>query len=138
MTPKGNPVTESQPYTKNISVVSMVKWGRPPTYVMVTVYCDEISEAAPLSKTDNVKMLCNIEADLSQIPENQILQQQGTDGMMYYVVNCEVEISCEYEGLFQCMTTGEGLLTFRTDDAASADYTLIHNGKRKLECLFQA
>lgn len=75
-------------------MISRVNWGRP-TVVMLTILSDKDSDIAPLAKNDNVKTLCFVEADLSHIPDDQIPQHHGVDGMMYYVIDCQIEICCK-------------------------------------------
>lgn len=89
-------MTESQPYTKDFVVVSRVSWGRP-NLVCLNVFSDKTSDTAPLAKNHNVNTLCIVEADLSHIPDKDIPRRQGVDGMMYYVVECQVEIRCKLD-----------------------------------------
>lgn len=87
-------MTESQPYYGDFSVVSKVYEGRRDRATL-KILRDDVSSEAPLAKDDNVQTLCVVEADLSQIPESHIPQRQGSDGLMYHVVECQIEISCE-------------------------------------------
>lgn len=50
---------------------------------------------APLGKTDAVRELCAVEADLSHIPESQITKVRGSDGFMYFSIDGQIEIVCE-------------------------------------------
>lgn len=102
-------MTESQPFTKDFVLCSKVVWGRP-NIILLTIFSDKESDVAPLAKNDNVETLCIVEADLSHIPDNQISQHQGANGMMYYVVNCQIEICCELGtlALFPTLTSAPG------------------------------
>lgn len=44
-----------------------------------------------MARDDNVKVLANVEADVSHIPENQLCRRQGSDGEWYYELNCKIE-----------------------------------------------
>ncbi|POS74752.1 hypothetical protein DHEL01_v206854 [Diaporthe helianthi] len=105
---KGDPVTESRPFSKNFSVTSRVNHGKPRRLYLI-VYTDEISQVAPLAKTDTVRELCAVEADLTQIPESQMLKRQGIDGFMYYSTDGEIEIVYH---------------------APTITFTLLYNGQR--------
>lgn len=91
---QGDSVTESRPYSKDFAVIAKVNNGRP-KWVLLTIYSDETSDVAPLARDEDVKPLCNAEADLTHIPEDQLTKRQGSDGQMYYFVDCEIEIACE-------------------------------------------
>lgn len=95
LTFQGDPVTESEPYFRGFTMMSKVNAGRQAMDRVVLVISSDTSSAAPLAMTDNVRVLCMVEADLSAIPTDQIPQRIGADGLMYYVVDCEVEIRCE-------------------------------------------
>ncbi|KAI3391282.1 hypothetical protein diail_7641 [Diaporthe ilicicola] len=105
---QGDPVTEDRPFFKNFLVTSRVNQGKPRRIYLI-IYSDETSQVAPLSKTDTVRELCAVEADLSQIPENQITQVRGFDGLMYYSTSGQIEIVYKSQ-------------TIR--------FTLIYNGQR--------
>lgn len=55
----------------------------------------------------NVKVLSNVEADVSHIPENLLATRMGADGQWYY------DLSCKVEAVYL---------------SASTTYTLLHNG----------
>lgn len=61
----------------------------------MTILRDEVSSTTPLRKNDNVKALCAVKADLSHIPDSHIPQRRGQDGLLYYIVDCQIEISCK-------------------------------------------
>lgn len=91
---KGDSVTESKKFFKDFLVTSKVNHGKPRRIYLI-VYSDEISQVAPLSKTETVRELCAVEADLSQIPESQLTKVQGTDGFMYFATSGQIEIICK-------------------------------------------
>lgn len=95
-------MTESRPYSKEFALFCKVNFGRPNT-VLLYIYSDDTSDVAPLAMNDHVKTLCMAEADLSHIPDDQLTQRQGTDGVMYYVVDCQIEIVCEFMSNTSCM-----------------------------------
>lgn len=132
-------MTESQPYFRSFSIITKVEDGRRDR-VTLTILRDEVSSTAPLEKDDNVKALCVVEADLSPIPDSHIPQRLGHDGLMYYVVECKIEISCKSN--FKQFSTGDrgfeqelaNAETTKPDFSASTSYTLLHNGKDGSEC----
>lgn len=75
-------------------MTSRVNHGRPRRIYLI-IYSDETSQVAPLSKTDTVRELCAVEADLSHIPESQIDKVRGSDGFMYFSTDGQIEIICE-------------------------------------------
>lgn len=75
-------------------MTSKVNHGRPRRIYLI-IYSDETSRVAPLSKTDTVRELCTVEADLSHIPERQMAKVQGSDGFMYFSTEGQIEIVCE-------------------------------------------
>ncbi|KAI7782792.1 hsp70-like protein [Diaporthe eres] len=105
---QGDSFTDSKKFFKDFLVTSKVNHGKPRRIYLI-VYSDETSQVAPLSKTETVRELCAVEADLSQIPESQLTKVQGTDGFMYFSTNGQIEI------VYKSQT-----ITF----------TLIYNGQR--------
>lgn len=91
---KGDSVTDSKKFFKEFLVTSKVNHGKPRRIYLI-IYSDETSQVAPLSKTETVRELCAVEADLSQIPESQMTKVQGTDGFMYFSTNGQIEIVCK-------------------------------------------
>lgn len=91
---KGDSVTDSKKFFKDFLVTTKVNHGKPRRIYLI-IYSDEASEVAPLSKTETVRELCAVEADLSQIPESQITKVQGTDGFMYFSTHGQIEIVCK-------------------------------------------
>ena len=75
-------------------MTSRVNHGKPRRLYLI-IYTDEISQVAPLSKTEQVRELCVVEADLSQIPESQMNMRRGIDGFMYFSTEGQIEIVCE-------------------------------------------
>ncbi|KAG8164168.1 hypothetical protein KVR01_006086 [Diaporthe batatas] len=76
---------------RNFTVTSKVNHGKPRRLYLI-IYTDETSQVAPLSKTENVRELCAVDADLSLIPESQMVKRRGTDGFMYFSTDGEIEI----------------------------------------------
>jgi hypothetical protein len=76
----------------------------------MTIYNDQLPRDAPLVRDDNVKVLSNVEADVSHIPENQLTRRQGADGQWYY------ELSCKIEAVYL---------------SASTTYTLLYNSESR-------
>lgn len=93
--PKGDSVAESRPFFRNFLVTSKVNHGKPRRIYLI-IYSDETSQVAPLSKTDTVRELCTVEADLSHIPESQITKVRGSDGLLYFTMDGQIEIVCKY------------------------------------------
>ncbi|RYP42660.1 hypothetical protein DL767_000029 [Monosporascus sp. MG133] len=98
------PVSEETPYYKHLCMTSRVTLGRPDRIVS-EIHADDQSLDAPLTRDQNVKVLCVLEADLSQIPEDEIERKRGHDGHMYYVIDFLIE---------------------SVYTSASTSYTLIH------------
>ncbi|KAK2071325.1 hypothetical protein P8C59_005759 [Phyllachora maydis] len=75
------------------------------------IFTDALSATreAPLVRDHNVVLVCQVRADLSQIPDDQITQRRGADGKQYYEISAHVEALYETE---------------------LAMYTLVHEGKR--------
>ncbi|KAL1860361.1 hypothetical protein Daus18300_009274 [Diaporthe australafricana] len=92
---KGDPLTEKRPFFKNFLVTSRVNHGKPRRIYLI-IYVDETSQIAPLGKTETVRELCALEADISQFPESQMTKVRGLDGFMYYSTGGQIEIVCEY------------------------------------------
>lgn len=63
------------------------------------VHEDRQSDVAPLARSgrddDTVRPLCTVEADLGQIPEDQITQRRGEDGFMYFYLDGKIEGVCK-------------------------------------------
>lgn len=74
----------------------------------MTIYNDQTLRDAPVSRDENVKILSNVEADVSHIPENLLARRQGSDGQWYY------ELSCKIEAVYL---------------SASTTYTLLYNSR---------
>lgn len=100
--PKGDSVTESRPFFRNFTLTNKVNHGKPRRIYLI-IYSDETSRVAPLRKTDAVRELCAVEADLSHIPESQIDKVRGSDGFMYFSIDGQIEIVCECPHTFSCL-----------------------------------
>ncbi|KAI1636075.1 hypothetical protein F4809DRAFT_663283 [Biscogniauxia mediterranea] len=105
---RGEHVPEDKPFTQHYSIARPVLAG-PPKSTSLVVYADDKSPEAPIALTDNVKILCNLTADLSKIPVEQLDQREGNNGNMWYELNFAVEA------------------IYRS---ASTEYSLIYKGQR--------
>lgn len=105
--PQGSEVSENEPYFTSFVWTGAVKEGRI-RKIKMTIYNDQLPRDAPLIRDDNVKVLSNVEADVSHIPENQLTRRQGADGQWYY------ELSCKIEAVYL---------------SASTTYTLLYNSE---------
>lgn len=79
-------------------MTSRVNHGKPQRLYLI-VYTDETSRVAPLSKSETVRELCAVEADLSPIPESQMNKRRGLDGLMYFSIDGQIEIVCKWTGV---------------------------------------
>ncbi|KAL2117286.1 hypothetical protein VTJ04DRAFT_9454 [Mycothermus thermophilus] len=105
---RGDTVSENEPFYTNFVWTGPVNQGRIKK-IKMDVYADRTSREAPLSKDDNVNLLCHVEADVTHIPENQLPRRKGADGQWYY------ELECKIEAVYL---------------SASTQYTLLYNGQR--------
>ncbi|KAI1121719.1 hypothetical protein F5Y10DRAFT_271794 [Nemania abortiva] len=105
---RGNRVSEGVAFLEPCSWSWPVGNGRSRTFPL-TIYADEESSVAPIARTEAVKALCHLTADLGAIPDNQLDQRQGSDGRMYYHLQFDLELVYH---------------------SASTQYTLIHKGRR--------
>ncbi|KAK6834215.1 hypothetical protein PG987_008909 [Apiospora arundinis] len=102
----GDRVAETKPYFHQFCQAFKVVQGRPEV-ITLAIYSDSDSDAAPLARNGNVKVLCHIQADLTQIATSHFRVKRGRDGLDYYEVHCDIEVVYK---------------------SASTDYTLIHDG----------
>lgn len=91
---RGDAVSENEPFYTDFNWSQQVASGRIRKVNMI-VYSDRTDRKAPLSKDGSVLVLCNLEADLSHIPENQLQRRRGTDGQMWYDISCRIEAICK-------------------------------------------
>ncbi|KAI1427735.1 hypothetical protein F5Y12DRAFT_792035 [Xylaria sp. FL1777] len=105
---KGNDVSEDFPFRKSYFYDWPVGTRRTRMFPL-TIYADETSSTAPIERSDSVKLLCRLNADMRSIPDDQLDQRLGVDGRMYYCLEFEIE------AIYQ---------------SASTKYTLIHKDKR--------
>lgn len=75
------------------------------------IFADRTPRNAPMTKDENVSLLCHVEADVSHIPENQLQRRKGNDGQWYYELSCRIEAVCE--SLTSRNTTAQLLTTHR-------------------------
>ncbi|KAK3315466.1 hypothetical protein B0H66DRAFT_606349 [Apodospora peruviana] len=104
----GDAVSENQPFFTEFVWSGLVSAGRINNF-RLNVYCDRTQRKAPVAKDGNVELLCNVDADISHIPENLLNRRRGKDGKLYY------ELSCKVEAIYLSATT---------------QYTLIYNNQR--------
>ncbi|KAK8066144.1 hypothetical protein PG997_012891 [Apiospora hydei] len=105
---RGDRVAESKPYYHHLSQASKVSHGRPGT-IDLTIYSDSKSDEAPVARNGNVEVLSHLRANFRSIPTDQLPVVRGKDGLDYYVLSCDIEV------------------TYRS---ASTEYTLIHDNHR--------
>ncbi|KAI0120639.1 hypothetical protein BJ170DRAFT_688585 [Xylariales sp. AK1849] len=63
---KNDPLSKSQPHVKKFHQTTCASFGQPQT-ILLTIYVDGQSSAAPLAKNANVKILCLMK-DLARYP----------------------------------------------------------------------
>ncbi|KAF7559220.1 hypothetical protein G7046_g4942 [Stylonectria norvegica] len=105
---RGDQVSENEPFYTSFVWTGLVSQGRI-RKIKMTIYSDQTARDAPVTRDDNVKVLANVEADVSHIPENLLQRRQGNDGQWYY------ELSCKIEAVYL---------------SASTTYTLLYNNQR--------
>ena len=91
--PQGDPVSEDEPFYKNLLLTQSVSQGRPNS-IKTEIYVDDQSFDAPLVRNKNVKLLHTLEADLKDIPEAELDREKGRDGQMYYLLDFLIESTC--------------------------------------------
>ncbi|KAK6083953.1 Chaperone protein DnaK [Seiridium cupressi] len=87
---RGERVDDITSHRKEVRQTSQVKFGRPQS-VLLTIYANEKDEQAPLTMNDNTKVLCHVEANLSEIPAGQLPIRRGKDSIDYYDIDCIIE-----------------------------------------------
>ncbi|KAK3343599.1 hypothetical protein B0T25DRAFT_302302 [Lasiosphaeria hispida] len=87
---KGDSVSENEPFFTSFVWTGPVSQGRI-RKIKMDIYADRTARIAPLTRDENVSLLCHVEADVSHIPENQLQRRKGTDGQQYYELNCKIE-----------------------------------------------
>lgn len=100
-------MSENEPFFTSFVWTGLVSQGRI-RKIKMTIYSDQTTRDAPVTRDDNVKLLSHVEADVSHIPENLLARRQGADGQWYY------ELSCKIEAVYL---------------SASTTYTLLYNSK---------
>ncbi|KAF7544953.1 hypothetical protein G7Z17_g9551 [Cylindrodendrum hubeiense] len=105
---RSDQVSENEPFYTSFVWTGLVSQGRI-RKIKMTIYSDQTARDAPIVRDDNVKILSNVEADVSHIPENLLARRQGSDGQWYY------ELSCKIEAVYL---------------SASTTYTLLYNNQR--------
>ncbi|KAF5663420.1 heat shock 70 kDa 12A [Fusarium heterosporum] len=87
---RGSAVSENEPYFTSFVWTGPVSQGRI-RKVKMTIYNDQLPRDAPVARDEDVKVLANVEADVSHIPEHQLGRRQGSDNEWYYELNCKIE-----------------------------------------------
>ncbi|KAF4989743.1 hypothetical protein FGRMN_8930 [Fusarium graminum] len=105
---RGSAVSENEPYFTSFVWTGPVSQGRI-RKVKMTIYNDQLPRDAPVARDEDVKVLANVEADVSHIPEHQLGRRQGSDNEWYYELNCKIEAVYL---------------------SASTTYTLLYNNQR--------
>lgn len=84
-----------------------------PQTTSVEIFCDSVTETAPIHFNSNVKCFAKLEADLSQIPRREMrkLVQRQPDGYYWFMLSGAVEA---------------------TFGSASMKYVLVLEGKSNL------
>ncbi|OTA86924.1 hypothetical protein M434DRAFT_376058 [Hypoxylon sp. CO27-5] len=96
---RGDLVSEDKPFQKTFYNYRPVSSGRP-RKIIFHVFADEVSDSPPLTRNDNVKVLCVVTADLDHIPEDQLTKEVGVDKQMYYNLEFQVESICSFAPTF--------------------------------------
>ncbi|KAL8377885.1 hypothetical protein RB595_008528 [Gaeumannomyces hyphopodioides] len=108
----GDAVSENEPFCTRFIWTGAVSQGRI-RKVRMEIYADggggEFGREAPVCRDDQVALVCHVEADLSHIPEDMLKRRKGSDGNMYY------DLECKIEAVYL---------------SASTQYTLIYNNQR--------
>ena len=91
---RGDAVSENEPFFTSFVWTGPVSSGRIKK-VKMEVYADRTPRDAPMARDGNVSLLCTVEADVSHIPEHMLQRRKGTDGQLYYELNCKIEAVCK-------------------------------------------
>ncbi|KAK0613320.1 hypothetical protein B0T14DRAFT_438063 [Immersiella caudata] len=87
---RGDDVSENKPYLTSFVwhiPASQGRFGK----MSLNIYADNNNRQAVVKRDERVATLCRLEADLSHIPESELIHHQGADGLMYLKVRCEIE-----------------------------------------------
>jgi hypothetical protein len=89
---KGDPVRESQPSIIEYYQDFLMSGGIP-TSTSMDILCDEQTATAPIHKTNNVRKLVTLQADLTQLPKSDLGKTIVTreDKKRYYSIDCSIE-----------------------------------------------
>jgi hypothetical protein len=91
---KGNPVTEDKAFIQRFRWIWKVSEGPYRTNVVNLFMCsDPENVGAPICRDDQVKELARLTADLSCIPAGDIAREFGKDGIEYYVMDFQIEMT---------------------------------------------
>lgn len=94
----GDSVSENEPFCTRFIWTGAVSQGRI-RKVRMDVYADNgggrFGREAPVCRDDAVGLVCHVEADLSHIPEDMLKRRKGSDGNLYYDLECKIEAVCK-------------------------------------------
>ena len=90
--------------------------------ITVDMFVDSTDRPAGQLKDEHVKLLCKVEADVSHIPESQLTKRKGSDGELYYDLECKLEAVCK------CIFPFSSILRSRCTKRR-LDYCLTRNGR---------
>lgn len=91
---QGENVSENEAIYHNFYQWKIVSSGRIQK-VSVEMFVDSTDRPAGTLRDDNTKLLCKVEADVTHIPESQLTKRKGSDGEMYYDLECKLEAVCK-------------------------------------------
>ncbi|MCJ1343067.1 hypothetical protein MMC31_001258 [Peltigera leucophlebia] len=76
-----------------IGIVQPFKVSSYPQTMLLKIFCDSVTETAPIHSNSNVKSFAQLEADLSQIPKSKVKRfiQRQPDGCDWYMFSGTVE-----------------------------------------------
>jgi hypothetical protein len=91
---KGNPVTEDKAFIQHFTLVRKVSQGPSRTKNVSLLMCSDPDDVgAPIYRDNQVKELAQLTADLSCIPAGDITRKFGKDGIEYYVMDFQIEMT---------------------------------------------
>ena len=93
---RGSRVSENQPFRRAYSQHWEVAKGRSGLDgYYLSILADETEREAPLTKDDDVRKLCKLDAGFGKIPTRELPTRTGADGKLYYWLDFEIEIVCK-------------------------------------------
>ena len=91
---QGENVSENEAVFHNFYQWKIVSSGRIQK-VTVEMFVDSTNRPAGTLRDENTKLLCKVEADVTHIPESQLTKRKGSDGELYYDLECKLEAVCK-------------------------------------------